>query len=59
MEKVIQRATRSSATKAPDKEKVTLVFKTATTLRNKKREEYVTISELTQALGKKITEKEL
>ena len=57
---MIQRATRSSGVKQPlDKEKVTLVFKTATTLRNKKREEYVTISELTQALGKKISEKEL
>ena len=56
---MIQRATRSTAVKAPEKEKIALVFKTATLLRDKKREEYVTINELTQALGKKISDKEL
>ena len=59
---MIQRATRSAGstgTAKPDKEKVTLVFKTVSQINGKKREGFVTVAEIQQSLGKKINDRDL
>lgn len=43
----------------PEKEKLTMVFKAATQIKNRKREDYVTVAELAESLGRKMNEIEL